>query len=294
MQDHPLRREIIATVISNLIVNEMGATFVYRMQDETGAVVSSIVRAYLIARAILDLDLLWKNLAALEDKLDVEQQTEMVLLYVRLLRRVTRWFLRNERMRLNITKAVKRYSPGVSSIKQAIPDIFSEGHREQYDKHYNRYIDMGIDPAFAHELTMTRALFSVMDIIEVAQQQEIDVSKVAQLYYLIGEYLELTWIRSQVIAHTATNNWESLSREALRDDLDWQQRQFTESIISLDKNKKDFIQLFMTWGETHTDLIDRWRLILTNLRASANLNYTMFFVAIRELLDLRREQQYRQ
>src|SRR3990167_9855722 len=145
MQDHPLKREIIATLISNIIVNEMGATFVYRMQDETGAAISAIVRAYLIARAILNLDLLWKNLAALEDKLNVEQQTEMVLLYVRLLRRVTRWFLRNERMRLNISKAVKRYSPGVSMIKQAIPSIFTEDHRSRYDKHYNHYIAMGID-----------------------------------------------------------------------------------------------------------------------------------------------------
>ena len=293
MRDHPLKREIIATAISNIIVNEMGATFVYRMQDETGAAVSAIVRAYLIARAILNLDLLWKNLAALEDKLDVGQQTEMVLLYVRLLRRVTRWFLRNERMRLNISKAVKRYSPGVSQIKQAIPSIFTEDHRSRYDKHYNHYIAMGIDSGFAHELAVTRALFSVMDIIEVAQQQDIDVIKVAEVYYLIGDYLELTWIRSQVIAHTAENNWESLSREALRDDLDWQQRQFTEVIISIDKNKKDYVKVFTEWTETHADLIERWRLILTELRASSNLNYTMFFVAVRELLDLRREQQYR-
>ena len=293
MKDHPLKREIIATSISNIIVNEMGATFVYRMQDETGAPISAIVRAYLISRAILNLDLLWKNLAALELKLNVEQQTEMVLLYVRLLRRVTRWFLRNERTGLNISRAVKRYSPGVTLIKQAIPTIFVEDHRRQYDKHYNRYIAMGIDPAFAHELAITRALFSVMDIIEIAQQQSIDVVKVAQLYFKIGEYLELTWIRSQVIAHTAENNWESLSREALRDDLDWQQRQFTEAIISIDKNSKDFLKLFTEWTELHVDLIERWRHILTDLRASPNLNYTMFFVAIRELLDLRREQQYR-
>ncbi len=293
MQEHPLKPEILATTISNIIVNEMGATFVYRMQDETGAAVSAIVRAYLIAREILNLDVLWKNLAALESKLNVEQQTEMVLLYVRLLRRVTRWFLRNERMHLNISQAVKRYSPGVCMIKQAMPEIFSGGHRDQYDKHYARYLAMGIDSGFAHELAVTRALFSVMDIIEVAQQQDIDTIKVAQLYYRIGEYLELTWIRSQVIAHSAENNWESLAREALRDDLDWQQRQFTESIISIDKNKNDLINLFTDWAETHTDLIDRWRFVLTDLRASSNLNYTMFFVAIRELLELRREQQYR-
>ena len=264
----------------------MGPTFVYRMQDETGAPISAIVRAYLISRTILNVVLLWKNLAELESHLTVEQQTDMILLYVRLLRRVTRWFLRNERMRLNISRAVKRYSPGISAIKKAMPDTFIEGHRRQYEKHYAEYIEMGINSEFAHELTITRALFSVMDIIEVAKKMDIEVIQVAELYFMIGEYLELTWIRSQVIAHTAENNWESLSREALRDDLDWQQRQLTAGIISTAANKKDFIKVFKSWTDSHQHLITRWRQILTDLRASTNLNYTMFFVAIRELLDL--------
>ena len=89
-----------------------------------------------------------------------------------------------------------------------------------------------------------------------------------------------------MIAHTTENNWESLSREALRDDLDLQQRQLTEGIIRIDTNKKDFIQVFTDWTESHAGLIERWRQILTEVRASTNLNYTMFFVAIRELLDL--------
>ena len=286
MSDHPLKREILATTVSNIVVNEMGPTFVYRMQDETGAPISAIVRAYLISRTILNVVLLWKNLAELESHLTVEQQTDMILLYVRLLRRVTRWFLRNERMRLNISRAVKRYSPGISAIKKAMPDTFIEGHRRQYEKHYAEYIEMGINSEFAHELTITRALFSVMDIIEVAQKMDIEVIQVAELYFMIGEYLELTWIRSQVIAHTAENNWESLSREALRDDLDWQQRQLTAGIISSAANKKDFIKVFKSWTDSHQHLITRWRQILTDLRASTNLNYTMFFVAIRELLDL--------
>ena len=145
---------------------------------------------------------------------------------------------------------------------------------------------MGIDAEFAHELAVTRAMFSIMDIIEVAQKFDIEVTKVAELYFRIGEYLELTWIRSQVIAHSTENNWESLSREALRDDLDWQQRQLTAGIISIDGSKKDFLKVFNAWTENHASLIERWRHILTDLRASTNLNYTMFFVAIRELLDL--------
>lgn len=286
MEDHPLRREILATTIANIVVNEMGPTFIFRMQDETGDPVAAIVRAYLIARNIMNVQMLWQNLGVLESHLNIEQQTGMILLYVRLLRRVTRWFLRSQRMRLNISHAVKRYTPGIQAIKKAFPDCFGEEYRKQYDQEYAEYIALGVEPEFAHELSIIHALFSMMDIIEIAQKVEIDVVRVAELYFMIGEHLDLVWIRSQVIAHPTENNWESLSREALRDDLDWQQRQLTGGIICLNQKKKDFVEVFASWTQQHEALITRWHQILKDLRSSTNLNYTMFFVAVRELLDL--------
>lgn len=286
MQEHPLKREIIATRLSNIIVNEMGFTFVYRMQEETGAPVSAILRAYMIARKVLDIDAIWRQIEELESLITAEKQTELMMQYVRLLRRTTRWFLRTQRMRLNIGKAVKMYLPGVTELKNALPAVLGEGNRAQFDEFYDQYIQLGISAELAHELTMTRALFSAMDIIEVALKLEISVTNVAEVYFGIGEYLDLAWIRTQIIVHPTENNWESLSREALRDDLDWQQRQLTEGIIRLDHKKNDYMMCFTVWSENHVALIERWRQILSDLKSSPTLNYTMFFVAIRELLDL--------
>ncbi|MBA2651570.1 MAG: NAD-glutamate dehydrogenase [Tatlockia sp.] len=286
MKNHPLKREIIATKISNIIVNEMGFTFVYRQQDETGAPVSAIVRAYIIARSVLNLGAIWKEIDELGTKITAEKQVEVSMLYVRLLRRVTRWFLRNQRMRLDISKAVTLYAPGVIELKKAAPRVLGKVGQEQYDRHYNQYIELNIPPTLAHELALTRPMFSAMDIIEVSGRVEVSVEKVAEVYFGLGELLDLPWIRSQVIAHPTENHWESLSREALRDDLDWQQRQLTAGIIHFNNDKQDFIHCFEEWSKQHEGLIERWRQVLADLRSSSTLNYTMFFVAIRELLDL--------
>ena len=147
-------------------------------------------------------------------------------------------------------------------------------------------MENGIPRSLAHELTITRGLFSAMDIIDVAYQQSVDVPKVAQLYFTVGEFLELSWIRTQVIIHPTENHWEALSREALRDDLDWQQRQITAALIHFDGKISSNKTSLEAWSESHTALIDRWHHVLANLRSTVVLNYTMFFVAIRELLDL--------
>ena len=65
---HPLRREIIATHVTNSMVNRVGSTFVYRMQDETGAAAPDVVRAYLIVREVFGFVDLWRAIEALDYK----------------------------------------------------------------------------------------------------------------------------------------------------------------------------------------------------------------------------------
>ncbi len=285
MQSHPLKREIIATKLSNIIVNEMGFSFVYRLQDETGAPISSIVRAYIIARSVFNMDAVFSQIEALQSNITAQEQSEIMVVYLRLLRRISRWFLRNQRLRLDIAQSVELYSNGVAELKKILPDVLGDGYRAQYELSLKKYNEMGVSEQLARELTTTNGLFSAMDIIEIAQKQAISVESAAKAYFGVGEFLQLDWIRMEIIKHTTDNHWEALSREALRDDLDWQQRQLTANIIC--NIKGDGFELCLTnWSERNLALIERWQHVLTNLQSSSALNYTMFFVAIRELLDL--------
>lgn len=286
MQDHPLKREIIATKLSNIIVNEMGFTFIYRLQDETGAPVSAIVRAYIITRTVLNLESIWKQIEELGTQINAKRQIELMMFYVRLARRITRWFLRTQRRSIDIDEVVTLYLQGMNELKMSIPAILSEERRVRYEEHHQELINEGMPTGLAHELTVARGLFSAPDIIEIANKRDMKVSQIAEIYFGIGEFLDLAWIRKQIIIHPAENHWESLSREALRDDLDWQQRQLTDGLLNYDGPNTDLQERLEAWGESHVALIERWHHILSELKASTALNYTMFFVAIRELLDL--------
>ena len=68
--------------------------------------------------------------------------------------------------------------------------------------------------------------------------------------------------------------------------MDWQQRELTAAILQLDGKKGTGKRGLQVWGVAHESLILRWHTMVAELRASSVLNYTMFFVAIRELLDL--------
>ncbi len=65
---HRLRREIVATILANTIVNRLGPTFVNSMAEKTGQSAPEIARAYLAARGAFGLDRLWADLSQLDVK----------------------------------------------------------------------------------------------------------------------------------------------------------------------------------------------------------------------------------
>ncbi len=283
---HPLRREIIATRLSNIIVNEMGFSFVYRLQDETGAPVSAIVRAYMIARNIFNMGSVWQKIEELDVLIKATHQIEVQVSCIRLLRRTTRWFLRCKRMHLDMTDTIDRYAEGVSILKKALPELLNEGLQKTYVAQEAHYRALGLPDAMAKELTSNRTLFFAMDIIEISEEQNIAVARVGKLYFDVGTFLDLTWVRVHLVEHPTETHWEALSREALRDDLDWQQRKLTAAILKLEEKVSKKSGGLETWATAHETLIARWHQVVAELRSSSVLNYTMFFVAIRELLDL--------
>ncbi len=285
MENHPLKREIIATKISNLILSEMTFSFVYRVQDETGASIEDIVHSYIIAREIMDMDAVWKKIDNLDNVVSSIDQMNIMIVYMRLLRRFVRWLLRSHVLNLDITNIISKYHKDVSHLRKKFLDCIDGSVREYYNENYQEFLNIGIPDDTARLFATDKCLFPALDIAEISSQSKIDVLH-AKAYFSVGEFLSLGWIRTQIIVHKTENHWESLSRESLRDDFDWHQRQLTLSILCAKNEAEDFSSLIKLWADNNINKINRWNSILTNLKASSVLTFTMFFVVIRELLTL--------
>lgn len=286
IQKHPLRREIIATKLCNIIADEMGFSFVYRVKDETAASEASIVRAYLIARSVLGLDYILSQIAEFQDVITAEHEKIMLMIYVRLVRRMVRWLLRNS-TNLHIQENVDRYKDGFETMRQILPDVLSSSALQKQMELLKTYKSWGVSAELAYELALTRSLFSAFDLIEASFVLGKSIKHTAVIYYKIGERLEIDWLRTQVIMHTTETRWDGLSREAIRDDLDKTQRSITEVLIKNHYHiKSKEIDIIDAWLGTRQASLSRWQEVVANFKASTTLNYTMFFVAIRQLMDL--------
>src|ERR1700752_1352706 len=112
---HPLRREIIATHVTNSMINRVGSTLVHRLTETTGASPPEIVRAYLMSREIFGMVSLWQQIEALDNVVDDAVQSQMLIETSRQLERGTKWFLRSRRLTEDMESTIAHFKPGVDA-----------------------------------------------------------------------------------------------------------------------------------------------------------------------------------
>ncbi|OIZ99475.1 NAD-glutamate dehydrogenase [Rickettsiella grylli] len=288
MQHHSLRREIIATKISNAMVNDMGITFVFRLKTEIGADIASIARAYAVAHHVFSFSELLGLAENLNDEVTPVTRYAIMRQFNRLIRRATRWFIYNYKDQLiDILGMVDRFRPSVIALSKNLPHLLCGEEKEQWERHIQGLVEAGISESIAKRIANVDHEYALLDVIDAAQKNNLALQDVATLYFMVGERFSFTWLRSQIMKITIETLWDNLARVILLEDLDKQQRRLTVIILQcvIDKQGNNEICLEQ-WEADNHDLIKRWEQFLADLRSTGELKLMMFSVVIRELVSM--------
>ena len=120
---HKLRREIIATMLSNSMINRGGPAFVTRLAEETTASVAEIAAASALARDSFRLRALNTAVDELDNKVEGRVQTELYLDVQRLLKWATIWYLRHENLSGGLESLITRYERGIDEVAGQLVDF---------------------------------------------------------------------------------------------------------------------------------------------------------------------------
>jgi glutamate dehydrogenase len=286
IQAHPLRREIIATHVTNSMVNRVGSTFVHRMREETGASTAEVVRAYMVTREAFGLVPFWQQVEALEPKVADEAHSAMLLDAGRLIVRATLWLLRNRRHLADVAAAIAHFRPGIEALGALLPGALPESERQGFERATARYAEAGAPAALAAQVASADTLPAALDLVEVAEALGRDVRAVAEVYFGLGGRLEFPWLRARIAGLPAESHWQTLARAALRDDLAGMQRNLTADLLRGAGAAADAGRAIAAWEEANRPLLERFRQVHADLRAQQTLDLAMVSVAMRELRNI--------
>jgi glutamate dehydrogenase len=279
---HRLRREIIATVVTNSIINRMGATFLHIMKERTGQPAPAIARAYAITRGAYRLRELWTGIQDLDNKVPAHLQIEMFIDLNRLAEQATQWFLRNGQQPLDIAANVAATSPGLTALENALMTILSDEDRIEVEERRAQLIGQGVPQALAQRVAQAPALVSSLDIVRIAGDLKMKVEDAGRTYYAVGEAFHLDWLRAGARALIGDSHWDRLAVFAIIEDFYGHQRDLTTAILHQAKGVIG-AEAIATWRETRGAALARADGLFADLRQVGKLELAILAVAHRTL-----------
>ena len=280
MQQHRLKREIIATAVTNSMVNRMGATFTLRMTEDTGRSPGEVAKAFTITRETLDARELWAQIDALDGKVPESVQVDALQTIWTLQRSMTRWLLSRPGAIPGITVAVERYRDGFREIR-AGSGILPASMRPAYDASYADWQAKGLPEALAKQLAALPYLEWCCDIIEVARARKLKAVDVAKAHFRLGDALKLPWLYAQIDTLAVDGRWHAVARGSLRDELAAQQRLLTMQVLDAPGANAD--ARIKHWIERDDASLRFTLSMLAELAAQKSLDYPTASVAVRRL-----------
>ena len=212
---HPLKREIICTVITNSLVNRAGLSFAFDLSRDLGASLRDVAAAYSVVRDMFGLRALWHEIEAAP----LAAQADMFAAIQRFLERTVAWLLRSQPLPLDMSVVARDFAP----------------------------VAMPAAATTVDKIAQLELQASAFDIIAVARAGKRKPEEVAPLYFAIGERLQLAALRERTARIQSKSHWERMALQTLVGDLyDEQRRLATAGLAQANVE---------AWATAHNDAL---------------------------------------
>ncbi len=284
LKRHRLRREIIATSVTNSLINRMGPVFPVRAQEDTGADPAAISRAYTIAREVFAVRGIWAQIEGLDNRIAAAVQYTAMAHITRLLGHMSYWLLEHQRANLDIERGVRRYSAPVAELWREIESVVSADDRNRLRLKRSQLIEQRVPEGLAARIASVETLTCALDVVETAMQARVKIVYAAKAYFDIGERIGLTWIKEQIESLPIDGHWQAVARGTLRDNLYTLQREITGAVLKC--KGRDPGARVDRWSAGHAGAVDSLKRIVADLRTGSSPDFAALSVALQAVRRL--------
>lgn len=228
---HRLRREIVASQLTNDLVDVMGATFVVRVARETGQPPEAVARAWLVAAQLTRHRSLLKEMASREAEVSVAVTYRWAMGLARVLERTTRWLLVNCDPEDTTTSLIEGSLLGLEALRKRFHELVAGEDRNTFNSRVGQARGQGVDEAFAHNLVTLGFLDHLLEILRLARTTGADPVQAARVYYWVTDELNMPWMLRSIEEVSGESRWEQRWGLGLSHDLGAIRRNLTADAL---------------------------------------------------------------
>jgi glutamate dehydrogenase len=248
---HRLRRELIATKLTNELVNRGGLGLAFELAEELGVGLADVAAAFVAARALFDFRSLWSMIDAAAVAGPV--QLDLHVAAIAALRGQMGDIIRCAPGAAPADIAL-RLRPGVDRLADTMDGILRPEPRAHLDRYRARLTALGAPAEIVAALVRIEALDGAVGVGLLAHDLGAAEADTAAAYTALGEATGLDWAKGAAMGLDPADPWERLLKAGLVRDFEQLRLDLLRRIVAAGSNP---VAAVTAWIEANQPRVSR-------------------------------------
>ncbi|WP_439572381.1 NAD-glutamate dehydrogenase [Phreatobacter sp.] len=285
VESHRLRREIIATGLSNSMINRGGPAFVARLIDQTGADVAAIASAFAAVRDAYGMTALNTELDTLDNRVAGQIQLELYGAIQDLLIDRVVWFIRNVDLTRGLADVIAHHRSGIEQVAASLDTVLPPDAAARRAARMAELHAAGVPDPLASVLAGLDWLAIAPDIVAVADATGRPVADVAATTFAASAAFRLDEVKAAARTIAVTDYFDRLALDRALDSIAVAERRLAADMMTGPATGEAAVA---AWMAVHGGRAERIRTAVAEI-AGSGLTVSKATVAASLLGDLVRE-----
>ncbi|MEZ5648554.1 MAG: NAD-glutamate dehydrogenase [Alphaproteobacteria bacterium] len=216
MERHRLHREILATMVTNSLINRTGPTFINDLCSDTGCNAAEIARGYTIARDAFNLRQIWQEIEALDGKVATTVQSYLRRATQKMLEETTRWLLSQDTA-LSVAAGTKKLAAVAHALTGQLDRILDPATQQIQQAQIERLISQKVPADLAQRIADLPLVAEVCLLSDLAEKSNRPIMDIAQIWFDLSARLKLGELRNVSLPQNATALQKTAFKSLLED-----------------------------------------------------------------------------
>jgi glutamate dehydrogenase len=283
LRRHRLRREIIAVELANALIDTMGATFVTRTVRDTGVGATAVVRAWALAVAVSGAADLWTEIGAADPPLPVEAAARCWLVLQDAIERATKWVIEMQPAEGAATQISDELAAPTQELLQMLPQMLPPPARAAFASAAEALAADGTPRPLAERIVPLERLAELFEVGHIAGDLDVHCGAAAEVYYGVGDIVDLDWVRQGLAGLPAEDRWERRAIEGLSEGLVYARRQLTRDVLLCGEARHPVQERLQAYVTGHEKRLAELQTLINDIKSARHTTLAALLVVMRAL-----------
>jgi glutamate dehydrogenase len=230
--DHPLKKEITATALCNIIINQAGCTFITWVEELRDTAITNSVAAYLIFDKVLAGNNLRAQIYGLDNAIPTSRQYSLLLRIEDTLASFCHWILDHDKPIATDEKTLSSLYHYLRKYEQYREKNLPETERQLLSEKIIKLQEEGFTPEISRRIALLDYLVDFPLLVDLVNTSREEFSIVANTYGEVSNYLNYPEIKELLNQVPVRNHWERRARVILREQFRTHLASLTQNILA--------------------------------------------------------------